>query len=92
MIHYSDPWCRTVENHRKPVVHGPLNLINMMDLWRDNYAKTDGDAPAKVSYRALAPLYSGEKYVMSMKNENGKVGVEVNNAEGKKNMTAEIIM
>ena len=30
-IHYSTEWCRDVEGHRGAVVHGPLNLINMLD-------------------------------------------------------------
>jgi hydroxyacyl-ACP dehydratase HTD2-like protein with hotdog domain len=91
MIHYCDPWCRTVENLHKPVVHGPLNLINILDLWRDNYAYDQGDAPRKITYRALAPLYSGEPYTIVINREAGKVIVEVTN-EMKTNMTAEILM
>src|SRR5271168_4480777 len=34
-IHYSKEWCQQVEGHRDIVVHGPLNLINMLDFWRD---------------------------------------------------------
>ncbi|ESZ95644.1 C6 transcription factor [Sclerotinia borealis F-4128] len=32
-IHYDRDWCREVEGHRDCVVHGPLNLIHMVDLW-----------------------------------------------------------
>ncbi|RVX72225.1 hypothetical protein B0A52_04429 [Exophiala mesophila] len=34
-IHYDKPWATQVEGHRNIVVHGPLNLIAMLDLWRD---------------------------------------------------------
>jgi len=45
------------------VVHGPLNLINMLDLWRDEHAG-DGHLPLSIEYRALAPLYAGTPYVV----------------------------
>lgn len=62
-IHYSPEWCRAVEGHRDAVVHGPLNLINMLDLWRDSMAKGNFEAvPSSIGYRALSPLYVGEKY------------------------------
>jgi hypothetical protein len=90
MIHYSDPWCRKVENHPRPVVHGPLNLISIMDLWRDNHSESHGDAPRKISYRALAPLYAGDSYKMNMKKEGEKIVVGVAGGSGKLNMSAEI--
>ena len=34
MIHYNESWTRNVEGHPGLVVHGPLNLINMLDYWR----------------------------------------------------------
>ncbi|PSN72486.1 hypothetical protein BS50DRAFT_569970 [Corynespora cassiicola Philippines] len=62
-IHYSPEWCRQVEGHRTIVVHGPLNLINMLDLWRDTGSKgTLGIVPKKISYRAVSPLYANETY------------------------------
>ena len=60
-IHYSQPWCREVEGHRDIVVHGPLNLINMLDFWRDERAD-DSTIPGSIKYRATAPFYAGEKY------------------------------
>lgn len=60
-IHYSRPWCRDVEGHREIVVHGPLNLINMLDFWRDEQAD-DFMIPKSIKYRATAPLYAGENY------------------------------
>lgn len=60
-IHYSRPWCRDVEGHREIVVHGPLNLINMLDFWRDVQAD-DYLIPKSIKYRATAPFYAGEKY------------------------------
>ena len=63
-IHYSKEWCREVEGHRHCVVHGPLNLINMLDFWRD--IKGEGEVPRGISYRAMAPLYVGEGYRLCM--------------------------
>ena len=62
MIHYSRPWCREVEGHRDVVVHGPLNLVHMLDFWRDEQADGDGGIPSSVRYRATAPFYAGERY------------------------------
>ncbi|KAF1848758.1 uncharacterized protein K460DRAFT_309386, partial [Cucurbitaria berberidis CBS 394.84] len=62
-IHYSPEWCREVEGHRNAVVHGPLNLINMLDFWRDTARSGDTEAvPKSIAYRAMAPLYVGEPY------------------------------
>ncbi|KAF2196649.1 hypothetical protein GQ43DRAFT_435831 [Delitschia confertaspora ATCC 74209] len=63
-IHYSRKWCRDVEGHRDCVVHGPLNLINMLDFWRDNRGGDSEIVPMSIAYRALSPLYTGEKYCM----------------------------
>jgi hydroxyacyl-ACP dehydratase HTD2-like protein with hotdog domain len=62
-IHYAPEWCREVEGHRSAVVHGPLNLVNMLDFWRD--VSKDGSTeavPKSISYRAMSPLYMGEPY------------------------------
>lgn len=61
MIHYSRPWCREVEGHREIVVHGPLNLINMLDFWRDEQPN-DCAIPRSIRYRAIAPFYAGKSY------------------------------
>jgi hydroxyacyl-ACP dehydratase HTD2-like protein with hotdog domain len=62
-IHYSPEWCRQVEGHRNSVVHGPLNLINMLDFWRDTAKDAADDAvPKSIAYRAMSPLYVGEPY------------------------------
>ncbi|KAG8527068.1 uncharacterized protein KY384_008497 [Bacidia gigantensis] len=64
MIHYSREWCREVEGHRDCVVHGPLNLLLMLDLWRDGRARREDHVmvPKSIKYRATAPFYVGEKY------------------------------
>ncbi|KAH9208725.1 hypothetical protein DL95DRAFT_395043 [Leptodontidium sp. 2 PMI_412] len=70
-IHYSKEWCREVEGHRGLVVHGPLNLINMLNFWRDLQG---GDAtPKKITYRATNPLYAGEPYRIIMGEEVQKI-------------------
>lgn len=73
-IHYSREWCRKVEGHRGLVVHGPLNLTLMVELWRDvvgsgkgkegDYGKRSEEivVPESVVYRATHPLYVDEAY------------------------------
>lgn len=65
MIHYNESWTRTVEDHPAIVVHGPLNLLGMLDYWRDVHGPRDDQhdgGVAEISYRALSPLYAGEDY------------------------------
>lgn len=62
MIHYNETWAREVEGHPGVVVHGPLNLICMMDYWRDVHGQKTGKEPREISYRALSPVYSGDEY------------------------------
>ncbi|RAH86302.1 hypothetical protein BO86DRAFT_302902 [Aspergillus japonicus CBS 114.51] len=65
-IHYATPWAREVEGHRDIVVHGPLNLIAMLDLWRDTRGSRGLPLPLplpeSISYRATSPLYVEEEY------------------------------
>lgn len=63
MIHYNESWTGNVEGHPAVVVHGPLNLIGMLDYWRDVHA-ADGKQPSEITYRALSPLYAGDEYVV----------------------------
>lgn len=70
MIHYNEGWTRNVEGHPATVVHGPLNLIAMMDYWRDVHGA--GREPAAISYRALSPLYAGDEYVVRTESVRNK--------------------
>lgn len=58
-IHYDESWTRSVESHPAQVVHGPLNLISMLDYWRDVHGPA---GVGKISYRAMSPLYAGDTY------------------------------
>lgn len=52
-----------MEGHRDCVVHGPLGLIGILDLYRDVNAGTKPESvPKGMTYRAMSPLYVGEKY------------------------------
>lgn len=88
-IHYNREWCREVEGHRDLVVHGPLNLINMVDFWRD---VRGGDIfPKKITYRATSPLYAGEKYRVVMDEEENKVtAVKIVDSYGNTSMVGKI--
>ncbi|GAW18431.1 hypothetical protein ANO14919_079060 [Xylariales sp. No.14919] len=62
-IHYDPTWSTTVEGHPACVVHGPINLISMLDYWRDHCAPIDGGRGIReIKYRAVAPIYAGETY------------------------------
>lgn len=70
-IHYDLPWATNVEGHRNVVVHGPLNQISMLDLWRDEMVKqgkSDNGIvyPKELFYRATSPVYGGEPYRILM--------------------------
>ena len=72
-IHYSKEWCQDVEGHRDCVVHGPLNLINMLDLWRDTTKNVSEESvPRSIAYRAMSPLYVGEPYRILLEQEAGQ--------------------
>lgn len=59
-IHYNEDWTRTAEGHPGVVVHGPLNVINLLDYWRDIHGQ--GTGPDEIIYRAVSPVYAGEEY------------------------------
>lgn len=79
-IHYDKPWATQVEGHRDVVVHGPMNFLAMVDLWRDEMVKQGRGSsrdeilyPQKVEYRATSPVYASEGYrVMMSADSSGK--------------------
>lgn len=98
-IHYAPDWCRKVEGHRNPVVHGPLNLIHMLDFWRDTAKNGKVDAvPRSIAYRAMSPLYVGEPYRILLEKdceresegESKKWSLEVWDSFGKQSMKGTI--
>jgi hydroxyacyl-ACP dehydratase HTD2-like protein with hotdog domain len=95
-IHYLPAWCREVEGHIAAVVHGPLNLINTLDFWRDVRRAGDLDAvPRSIGYRAMSPLYVGEKYRILLekggKGEDGEWKSEIWDSFGKMSMKSAIV-
>lgn len=64
-------------------MHGPLNLISVLDLWRDTRSATQsaGDSkdlasiivPERIAYRATSPLYVEDEYRIVL--EEGSDGV-----------------
>lgn len=98
-IHYAPDWCRQVEGHRNAVVHGPLNLINMLDFWRDTQRGRDESAvPKSIVYRAMSPLYVGEPYrILLDKSGNAKENgssewkAEIWDSFGKQSMKGTIV-
>ena len=95
-IHYHREWCREVEGHRDAVVHGPLNLINMLDFWRDVARNGDeGAMPRSITYRAMSPLYVGEAYRILLERGGEKGGgewkAEIWDSFGKQSMKGAIV-
>ncbi|KAJ4374856.1 hypothetical protein N0V83_001934 [Neocucurbitaria cava] len=94
-IHYSPEWCREVEGHRNAVVHGPLNLINILDFWRDTAKSGDTEAvPKSIAYRAMSPLYVGEPYRILLEKEKSKDGewrADIWDSFGKQSMKGTIL-
>jgi hydroxyacyl-ACP dehydratase HTD2-like protein with hotdog domain len=95
-IHYLPAWCREVEGHIAAVVHGPLNLINTLDFWRDVRRAGDLDAvPRSIGYRAMSPLYVGEKYRILLekggKGEDGEWKAEIWDSFGNMSMKSAIV-
>ena len=91
-IHYLPEWCRSVEGHRDAVVHGPLNLILMLDLWRDSRKSNGGsEVPASVRYRAMSPLYVGEQYRILLKKNEEDWNTEIWDSFGRQSMTGQIV-
>ena len=82
MIHYSGPWCREVEGYRDIVVHGPLNLINMLDFWRDMQTD-DHKIPQSIRYRATAPFFVNEKYRALMEKHGETSSIKLWGRDGK---------
>lgn len=92
-IHFSPEWCRQVEGHRTCVVHGPLNLINMLDLWRDTaQGGSPEGTPKSIVYRAMSPLYMGEPYriLLSQGEQGGRWGADIWDSYGKQSMKGTI--
>lgn len=60
-------------------MHGPLNLISILDLWRDTRRGTGDIAsavPERVAYRATSPLYVEDEYRVVLE-EGSEGGGEV---------------
>jgi hydroxyacyl-ACP dehydratase HTD2-like protein with hotdog domain len=88
MIHYNQDWTRNVEGHPTEVVHGPLNLINLLDYWRDNHG--NGGSPSGITYRAVSPLYAGQTYNIRTSAEDGKAWEVLVEKDGMVCMKSEI--
>ena len=84
-----------MEGHRDIVVHGPLNLISILDLWRDTRPNKGDPAtmlPGSITYRATSPLYAEDKYQIVLGEEEGSgVGaVQILAPSGQVAMKAEV--
>lgn len=91
-IHYSLPWCQEVEGHRGLVVHGPLNLLLITEMWRDmiNQGRSATN-PKRLEYRATGPLYADEPYRICMEEEKDRiVEAKIVDSYGNTSMKAKI--
>lgn len=68
-IHYDQPYVTEVEGYPGLLVHGPLIATLLFDLMRRNTNK----APARLSYRAMRPLFDTAPFeVCGAPSEDGK--------------------
>lgn len=93
-IHYSLPWARDVEGHKSIVVHGPLNLISILDFWRDLRHKDESEStisvPESISYRATHPLYAEDEYQIVLEDGGSQSSVNIYGPGGVVAMKADI--
>ena len=93
-IHYSLPWAQEVEGHRGLVVHGPINLVSILNMWRDVKGAKGGNpesiVPESISYRATSPLYADEEYKLVLDEEGDTSKVNIYGPSGTVSMKAEI--
>ncbi|KAI1164571.1 hypothetical protein F5B18DRAFT_661070 [Nemania serpens] len=68
-IHYDPSWAAAMEGHEGCVVHEQLNLICMLDYWRDVCAAKKGHSIRQFSYRTSDPIYAGETYEIGTDSE-----------------------
>lgn len=61
-IHYDHPYATQVEGYPGLVVHGPLLATLMMDVF---VRYNRGTTPSGYEYRAMAPLFCGEAFVVA---------------------------
>lgn len=80
------------------MVHGPINLLNILDFYRDVKNADPESVPKSISYRAMAPLYVDEKYriVLGKENESSEDGrakwkAEIGDSYGKTGVKATIV-
>lgn len=93
-IHISRDWCRQVEGHRDLVVHGPINMLGILDLHRDVAARGPEYVPKFMTYRAQSPFYVNEKYRIILNEDTGgggKWNAEVVDSFGKVGVKSSII-
>ena len=60
-IHYDLEYCRNVEGYPGLVVHGPLQVILLLDLARRNEPR----AVIRLEYRALHPLFHYDRFSLN---------------------------
>jgi 3-methylfumaryl-CoA hydratase len=70
-IHYDLDYCRDIEGYPGLVVHGPLQVILLLDLARRNEARP----VRRLEYRALHPLFHFEAFTL-----NGNPGPDASRA------------
>ncbi|MCJ1337049.1 hypothetical protein MMC09_002328 [Bachmanniomyces sp. S44760] len=59
-IHLDRAYCRNMEGHRNLLVHGPLSLVLMVEVFLRKTEKDSTRAIINLEYRNLAPVYADE--------------------------------
>ena len=64
------------------MVHGPLNLISILDLWRDTRSQNteaglEALVPESIKYRATSPLYAEDESRIVLEESDGVGNVQI---------------
>lgn len=83
-----------MEGHRDLVVHGPINLLGILDLYRDVAARGPEYVPKSLTYRAQSPFYVDETARILLDEDvegSGKWKAEVVDSFGKTGVKSGIV-
>lgn len=88
-IHYDLPYTREVEGFPALVVHGPWQVLQMLDLVR----RHAGDRRVtRVSYRMRSPVFCGEPVVVAGRPDEGAAVLRTATARDARHATAEVTL
>ena len=71
-IHYDADHTRQAEGHPRLLVHAPLNVLLLANMWHGAF----GEGPRQISYRAMSPCYVGLRNEVGVDRINKTLTIE----------------